>query len=120
MIGKDYFLRVYHSYPYNGFTKFILRYFCDTKLEDRWLKRILVFFFIVAYVVAGASIIGSWDTNLVAYIVIPYTILIVLLGLFILIASAMKKWNTGKIRGTLHVSMEEYNRCMKKYLNRNW
>lgn len=121
MIGKDYFLKVYHCYPYNGFTKFILRFFsCGTKLEDKWLKTLLGVLFIVAYVIGGISVMGSWDTNSIACIVLLYTLSLILLGLSVIVASAMKKWNTGRIRKTLHISMEEYNTCMKKYLNRNW
>jgi len=115
---KSEFLKVYNSYPPNGWTKFVYKYFSkETLQKDTWLKKIFIgvliglfaFGFIVTAITNGEA------RRLIGLPTMTYGIILAILVIGCFIGAMMNKWRIKKIAKKLGITLAKYNEYVELY-----
>jgi hypothetical protein len=115
-ITKKQFDAAYNKYLPSGWIKFAYKYFSTTtEMKDMNVKNI------VTYTLGGLFLLGliasilKLANNIVGIFVIPYSILLAILVLYLFSAAFLNKWRTNKIIKELDITKDEYNALVSKY-----
>jgi hypothetical protein len=119
-ITKEQFLAAYNKYPPSGYIKFAFRYFSTNTLkEDMWVRRILQGVLGGLFLLGMLGTILSWSKLLIGIPTIAFTIILVILGIYLFTAAIIcNNLRIRKIRKELGgITSAEFDVLVSKFMD---
>jgi len=115
-ITKTKFENAYNKYLPGPWVKFAYRYFSkETEKKDFKPKRIIFGSLLVLFFLGLFFTIMDLSYVLIAAVTIPYTVILVLLALYLFSSIILNNLRIRKIRKILDVTKEQYNTLVNKF-----
>lgn len=115
-ITKKQFDKAYNTYSANGWIKFAFKYFSkETEKNNMNLRNYLGFILFGMFLLGFFGTIFKVALAFIGTITITYTILLVVLVLYLLSAVLMNNFRIKKIAKLLGVSKVQYNSLQRKF-----
>jgi hypothetical protein len=117
-ITKEQFDAVYNKHLPSNWTKFAFKYFSrNTEQKDMSVKNGVI------YILGGLFVFGLLGTMfnvskaLIKAALIPYTIILVALVLYLFSAVILNNIRIGKIKKEFNINTDEYNALISKFIS---
>jgi hypothetical protein len=115
-ITKEQFDSAYNNHMPSGWIKFAYKYFStNTERKDFGVKNT------IAYVLGGLFVLGmiasilNLKNEVIGWFVIPYSIILAVLVLYLFSAVFLNNFRINKIRKELGITKEQYNALVSKF-----
>jgi hypothetical protein len=116
-ISKEEFLKVYNSYPPNGWTKFAFKYFSQSTLpKDKFLKNIAVYLMAGSFVMGMLGTILNMSREFILGSILPLMIVLPSIAIIMSGGAIMNNLRIRKIRKKLGITKLEYEILAQAYL----
>jgi hypothetical protein len=114
-ITQEQLQKAYDQHPPKEWLKFTYKYFSKSTLEeDLAPKRFITVLFMVLFLGGFLGTILKWDRNIMAPIVITYSVTLALFVFYLLVAVFSNNARINKIRRILGVTKQQYNYLVDK------
>lgn len=108
-LSKEEFLTVYNKHLPNTWTKFTFRYFStNTKYADAWVRNIFKGVELSLFGIGFLATVLSFPRFIIAISTITFSLLLLLLGIFMLGGFIMNNRRINKIMKELGLTQEDY------------
>lgn len=115
-ITKKQFENAYNEHQPNAWIKFAFKYFSkETEKKNMSLSNKLGLLLILLFILGFFSTVLNFPLNIIGLITITYSILLVVLTLYLFSAAILNNIRNNKIRKILGVSKSEYNYLVNKF-----
>ena len=115
-ISKEEFDIAYDNHLPSGWIKFAYKYFSkETERKDFGVKRTVVGILGGLFLLGMIATILNLSDKIVGLFVIPYSILLAVLVLYLFSAVFLNNWRIGKIRKELGITKWEYDALVSVY-----
>jgi hypothetical protein len=115
-ISKEQFDTAYDHHLPSGWIKFAYKYFSkETERKDFGVKRTVVSVLGGLFVLGMISAILNLSDKITGIFVIPYSILLAVLVLYLFSAVFLNNWRIRKIRKELGITQDEYDALVSVY-----
>jgi hypothetical protein len=115
-ITKEEFDAAYNKHLPSGWIKFAYKYFSkETEMKDMAVKKTVVTVLLSLFGLGFLATVLNLPNKVVGMFVIPYSILLAVLVLYLFSAVFLNNFRIGKIRRILGVTKWEYNSLVSKF-----
>lgn len=115
-ITKKQFDVAYNLYLPSGWIRFAYKYFSkETEKKDMSLRNHLTFLLLILFLLGFFGTVFNAPIHLIKEVTICYSILLVILVLYLFSAVLLNNWRLRRVRKILGVTKEQYNYLVNKF-----
>jgi hypothetical protein len=115
-ISKEQFDLAYDNHLPNGWIRFAYKYFSkETEMKDFGVKKTVVGVLGGLFLLGMIAAILNLSNKIVGLFVIPYSILLAVLVLYLFSAVFLNNWRIRQIRKELGITRDEYDALVSVY-----